>query len=90
MALLTKDGISVSFESGKLIREAKQDIEEFGGRGIVAVWVKDYDGAQVITNYDFIDADMPITEEEISDGEKIQEMSLEELLRRLEEQDAIV
>ena len=90
MALLTKDGISVSFESGELIREAKQDIEEFGGREIVAVWTKEYDGAQVITNYDFAEADMPITEEEISDGEKIQEMSLEELLRRLEEQDAIV
>lgn len=90
MAFLTKNGISVSFESGKLIREVKQDIEEFGGGETVAVWVKDYDGAQVITNYDFIDADMPITEEEISDGEEIRKMVLEELLNRLEEQDAIV
>lgn len=90
MALLTKDGIRVSFESEELIREAKQDIEGFGSRETVAVWVKDHDGAQVITNYDFIDAGMPITKEEMQDGEEIYEMTLEELLRRLEEQDAIV
>lgn len=90
MAIATKSGIDVSFESEDLIREAKADIAEFGGNVIVAVWVRDYGGAKFISNYDFIDEDVPIPEAEILAGEELQEMSLRELLHQLEKQDAIV
>ncbi len=90
MAIATKSGIDVSFESEDLIQEVKTDITEFGGNAIVAVWVRNYDGAKFISNYDFIDEDVPITEDEILDCEELQEMSLRELLHQLEKQDAIV
>ncbi len=90
MAIATKSGIDVSFESKDLIREVKADIEEFGGNIIIAAWIRDYAGVKVVSNYDFIDKDTPITKDEVLAGEEIQEMSLGELLRQLEKQDAIV
>lgn len=90
MAIVGKGGINVSFDSEELIREVKRDIAEFGSNDVVAVWVKDYGGAKIITNYDFIVDDAPIAEEEMQEGEKIEKMTLEDLWIYLEKQNQIV
>ena len=90
MAIVAANGAIVSFDSEDLIREVKNDILEFGSNVVVAIWVKDYDGAKIITNYDFIDEDAPITEEEIQEGEAIEEMSLGDLWIYLNKQNQIV
>ena len=38
MAFINKYGIKISYECAELIKELKQDIEEFGGDTIVVVW----------------------------------------------------
>ena len=44
MAFVNPQGIKISYECSELIEELKQDIEEFGGDTIVAVWCKENDG----------------------------------------------
>lgn len=86
MAFTNKQGIKISFECSKLIGELKEDIAEFGGDKIVAVWCKDNSGVTIYTNYDFIDKDQPITENELQDDEYIRKMTMNALLILLEKQ----
>ena len=90
MAIVTKNGVNISFDSNELIREVENDILEFGGNVIVAVWVRDFDDAKIIVNYDFIDGDAPITEKEIQEGENIEKMTLENLCIYLKKQNEVV
>ena len=53
------------------------------------IWVKDYDGAKIITNYDFIDEDEPITGEEVQEGEVIEKMTLGNLCIYLKKQNEV-
>lgn len=50
MAFTNKQGIKISFECSELIGELKEDIAEFGGDKIVAVWCKDNPGVTIYTN----------------------------------------
>ncbi len=90
MAFINADGKSVSFECFELIEELRNDIREFGGSKIVAVWCKEYEGVILYTNYDFIDEDQPIKSSEIKEGEFLKQMTMSALLVVLEKQNSII
>ena len=90
MAFINPQGIKISFECSELIKELKEDILEFGGDKIVAVWCKDNSGVTIYTNYDFIEEEQPITENELQDDEYIQKMTMSALLVLLEKQNEIL
>lgn len=90
MAFINPQGMRISYECSELIAELKEDIAEFGGDTIVAVWCKDNSGVTIYTNYDFIDDEDPITESEIEDDEYIQKMSMSALLLLFEKQNEIL
>lgn len=90
MAFINKYGKKISYECTDLIEELKQDIDEFGGHTIVAVWCKECEGVIIYTNYDFIEEEMPIQKSEIDDGEYIKKMTMTALLIVLEKQNEIL
>lgn len=89
MAFINKNGQSISFECSELIEELKDDISEFGGDRIVAVWCREYQGVTIYTNYDFITEDKPLKKTELQKNEQIKKMTMTALLMLLEEQNSI-
>lgn len=90
MAFINEQGIKISFECSDLIKELKEDIAEFGGDTVVAVWCKDNSGVTIYTNYDFIDEEQPITEKDLDKDEYIEKMTMSTLLILLEKQNEIL
>ena len=90
MSFINSEGKNISYECSDLIEELKEDITEFGGDKIVAVWCKDVSGVTIYTNYDFIEEDQPITESELCEGEYIKQMTMTTLLILLEKQNEIL
>lgn len=91
MAFVNANGENISYECFELITELKQDIAEFGGDTVVAVWCKDYKGVIIYINYDFIDEkNFPIEETELEDGDFIKQMTMSALLVVLEKQNEII
>lgn len=90
MAFINSQGIKVSSDCSDLIKELKEDIMEFGGDKIVAVWCKDTQGVTIYTNYDFIEDEKPITKSELNEDEYIKEMTMSALLILLETQNSIL
>lgn len=90
MAFINAEGKSISYECSGLIEELKQDIVEFGGDKIVAVWCREYEGVIIYTNYDFIEEEQPIQQEEIRTDETIRQMTMSALLEVLERQNTII
>lgn len=90
MAFVNAKGRKISYECTDLIEELKQDIIEFGGDTIIAVWCKEYDGVIIYTNYDFIEEKMPLEKSELKDGEFIKKMTMSALLIVLEKQNEIL
>ena len=80
----------IGFECSELINELKEDIAEFGDNEEIAVWCKDYDGATIYTNYDFINPESPIEPSELKNDEYIKLMTMGELLPLLEKQSSII
>lgn len=89
MAFINKNGQSISFECSELIEELKDDISEFGGDRIVAVWCREYQGVTIYTNYDFITEYKPLQKTELQKNEQIKKMTMTALLMLLEEQNSI-
>lgn len=90
MAFINEDGKSISYECSDLITELKQDIAEFGGNKVVAVWCKEYEGVIIYTNYDFIEEEEPLRESELKDREFLKQMTMSALLIVLEKQNSIL
>lgn len=90
MGFINAEGKNVSYECSELIRELKEDIAEFGGDTIVAVWCKEYKGVIIYTNYDFIEEDIPFDKSELKVEEFIKQMTMSALLIILEKQNEIV
>lgn len=82
--------MGISYECSELIAELKQDIVEFGGDKVVAVWCKEYEGVVLYTNYDFIENGIPLSESEMKDGEFIKKMTMSALLVILEKQNEAI
>lgn len=72
-----------------MIKELKQDISEFGGDKLVAVWCRETYGVTLYINYDFIEPEDPIKESELQEDEYIQTMTMTVLLMLLEQQDKL-
>lgn len=89
MAFINANGLKISYECSELIEELKQDIEEFGGDRVVAVWCKEYEGVTIYTNYDFITDDMPLENSEVN-GEVVKPMTMSALLILFEKQNEIL
>lgn len=90
MAFINSEGKKISCECSELIEELKQDIVEFGGDTIVIVWCKKVEGVVIYTNYDFIDEEEPVTEDELAPGEYFMWMNMSMLLVELEKQNEIL
>lgn len=90
MSFINSHGKKISFECSELIEELKEDIAEFGGDKIVAVWCKGNAGVTLYTNYDFIEKEEPINASELHCDEYIQEMTMTALLTLLEKQNEIL
>lgn len=90
MSLMNGEGKRISYECSELIEELKEDIMEFGGEEIVAVWCKKYGDVIVYTNYDFIEEEIPLNDTEIKDGEFLKMMTMNGLLVALEQQNSVV
>lgn len=89
MAFINENGQSISFECSELIEELKDDISEFGGDRIVAVWCREYQGVTIYANYDFVTEDKPLQKTELQKNEQIKKMTMTALLMLLEEQNSI-
>lgn len=89
MAFVNKEGMSISYESSELIEELECDITEFGEDTMVYVWCIEKEGVVLYINYDFIEEDEPLKEDEVSEEEYIIEMSMGKLLILLEKQNSI-
>ena len=90
MAFTNSDGINISYECSELIEELKEDIAEFGGDTIVAVWCMDSSGVTIYTNYDFIEEEESIAETELKENEYLQKMTMSALQILLEKQNEIL
>ena len=90
MGFINADGKNISFECSELIKELKEDILEFGGDKIVAVWCKKSEGVILYTNYDFVEEDDSIRESELQSGEFLKQMTMSALLIILEKQNSII
>lgn len=90
MAFINTNMESISFECSELIEELKEDILEFGGDKIVAVWCKEYEGDIIYINYDFVDEDKPLRDIELKDGEFLKQITMSALLVVLERQNSIL
>ena len=90
MGFINENGENISHECTELIEELKLDILEFGGDTIVNVWCKDTNGVTIYTNYDFIDKELLISDDEIKDDEYIKQMTMTALLMLLDIQNRIL
>lgn len=80
----------ITYDSGELIDEVLECIDEMGGEKEVAVWIRTAYGKKIITNFDLIEEDDPIDEaKECGPDEKIGYMTLGELLKHLKDQSGI-
>lgn len=82
--------MKISYESGDLIEEVKQDIQEFGEDEKIYTMYEMIENHEFITNYDFIVEEKPLTKEEIQSYSRIEILTLKQLLKKLEEQDQIL
>ena len=81
--------MKISYDSEELIAELKQDILEFGTDKMFLVWIKNICGTEIVTNYDFIIEEKPITSKEINADEKVILMQANLLLEKLIKQNEI-
>ncbi|KRL08037.1 hypothetical protein [Liquorilactobacillus hordei] len=84
---------TISCDSTELIEELKIDIEGFGDFECWA-WFKKIEGAKIYTNYDFKEAESPLTKYEINqakeNGEQFEILKAKHLLELLERQNKIL
>ena len=91
MAIINKNGKMISYVCSALIEELKEDIKEFGGDTIVAVWCKYVNDVKIYTNYDFVTEEDPIDKKiELKNDEFITVMSMSDLLPLLERQNSVI
>lgn len=80
--------MKISYECEDLIRELKEDIEEFGEKEIFVAWLENINDTDVITNYDFLAKDLK--QDELESNERFILIEAGLLLKRLIEQNEII
>ena len=90
--IIGSKGIPVSYESNRLIKELKRDIQECGEDKIFVVWLKNLKkyGVEVAVNYDFMVEDDPIDKSELKEDERFVLMTGAALLDYLVKQNEII
>ena len=78
--------MKISYECSELIEELEKDIEEFGNINMYAFFEK-IKGHMFLTNYDFINEEIPLNVKELKNGTIIKIMKAKEILDILEKQD---
>ena len=81
--------MKISYECTQLINELKEDIEEFGDINMYAFFEK-VKGHMFLTNYDFINDEVPLNVKELKDGTIIKIMKATEILDILKKQNSII
>ncbi|WP_056990829.1 hypothetical protein [Liquorilactobacillus mali] len=83
---------TISYDSGEMITELKEDIASFGDFECWA-WIKKIDGVKIYTNYDFKDNATQLTKDEVNtaheNGEQFEVLKAKHLLKLLEKQNEI-
>ena len=90
MAFINSIGEGISYDCSDLIEELRDDIDEFGGDTVVNVWCREDQGVTLYTNYDFIDEEAPVQEDEIHEDEYIEQMTMTALMILFEQQNEIL
>ena len=80
---------AISFDCEDLIYDVECDIKEFGKTKVVTVWKKKFYNKTFYVNYDFA-APKEVAPAEMREGETLVEMTLGELLERLQAQNSVV
>ena len=88
MSIMNNKGELVSYECEGLIAELEADIEEFGDIDC-AVFMKDIDGARIVTTYDFLEEEYVIGIDELEDDEYLETWKAKDLLMYLLEQNSL-
>ena len=77
-----------SYDCEELIEELEKDINEFGDIEMYAFF-ENIQGKQIITNYDFIEEEKPLTSKEVGNA-IVKIMKASEILKILKEQNKII
>ena len=84
---------TISYDSGEMITELKEDIASFGDFECWT-WFKKIDGVKIYTNYDFKEHESPLSTYEINqakeNGEQFEILKAKHLLELLEKQNEIM
>lgn len=80
----------ISYESGELINEVKEEIALYGGAHSVFAVCRAIGGEQIITDYFLYEAEMREARCGLAADETAVRTTLAELLRQLEQQDAVI
>jgi len=80
----------ISEDNDELIRELKQDIEEFGEDCPCYVFYEIINGTLKFTNYDFDTEEKPITDDELYRDEELLSTTLGDALKLFERQNSII
>lgn len=80
--------MKISYDVSKLIEELKADIKEFGNIDMYA-WFEKVDNYILLTNYDFIDEELPLKDGEL-DNSVVIKMKAEDILKLLEKENEIL
>lgn len=88
MSIIGKKGYPISYECSELLKELKRDIAECGKDKLFMVWLREYPehGVELAVNYDFYAKELPVTQSELNENERIVIMSGESLYDRLKKQ----
>ena len=81
--------MKVSYECSELIEELKSDIEEFGNIDMYAFFEKNR-GYTFLTNYDFIEKEIPLNLKELKDNTIVKIMKSTEILNILKKQNSLI
>lgn len=81
--------MKVSYECSELIEELKSDIEEFGEIDMYAFFEKNR-RYTFLTNYDFIEKEIPLNLKELKDNTIVKIMKSTEILDILKKQNSLI
>lgn len=85
MALINKDGMSISSECTELIEDLENDIKVYGGKTMIEVVTEQAFGVTIYKDYKFLD-DEDFT---LKESERTEKITMQELLEHYKKQNSI-
>lgn len=87
---LKNNNMQISYDNEELIEELKADIKEFGENCLMYAMFEVFQKFIVLTNYDFIDEEEPLTHDEINSYDLILELKAKDILKYLKIQNKLI